>query len=209
MLNPFAEISEKNKRKLLRQLEAHTIFYKKKDIVNAMFKNDDYIGIIVSGLVQVNKIDYNGNISIVDELQENELFSTNVNIDNKNTDIIAQEDTEIIILNYDYLLRNINSDKVYFNKFIKNMFLIFNEKIKEKNERIEILSKKTIREKLLCYFDIERNKHGSKFIYLPFSFKDLAAYLAIDRTAMSRELKYLKEEGFIEVNNKKITLINR
>ena len=209
MLNPFAEISEKNKRKLLRQLEAHTIFYKKKDIVNAMFKDDNYIGIIVSGMVQINKADYNGNISIVDELQENELFSTNINIDNKNTDIIAQEDTEIIILNYDYLLRNINSDKVYFNKFIKNMFLIFNEKIKEKNERIEILSKKTIREKLLCYFDIERNKHGSKFIYLPFNFKDLAAYLAIDRTAMSRELKYLKEEGFIEVNNKKITLINR
>ena len=209
MLNPFAEISEKNKRKLLRQLEAHTIFYKKKDIVNAMFKDDNYIGIIVSGMVQINKADYNGNISIVDELQENELFSTNINIDNKNTDIIAQEDSEIIILNYDYLLRNINSDKVYFNKFIKNMFLIFNEKIKEKNERIEILSKKTIREKLLCYFDIERNKHGSKFIYLPFNFKDLAAYLAIDRTAMSRELKYLKEEGFIEVNNKKITLINR
>ena len=208
MLNPFAEITEKNKRKLLRQLEAHTIYYKKKDIVNSMFKDDDYIGIIVSGMVQINKTDYNGNISIVDELQENELFSTNVNIDNKNTDIIALEDSEIIILNYDYLIRNINSDKVYFNKFIKNMFLIFNEKIKEKNERIEILSKKTIREKLLCYFDIERNKHGSKYIYLPFNFKDLAAYLAIDRAAMSRELKYLKEEGFIEVNNKKITLIN-
>ena len=98
MLNPFAEISEKNKRKLLRQLEAHTIFYKKKDIVNAMFKDDNYIGIIVSGMVQINKADYNGNISIVDELQENELFSTNINIDNKNTDIIAQEDSEIIIL---------------------------------------------------------------------------------------------------------------
>ena len=50
-------------------------------------------------------------------------------------------------------------------------------------------------------------KNKSKIIYLPFSFTDLADYLAIDRCAMSRELKNLKNEGFIEIKNKKIHLL--
>ena len=50
-------------------------------------------------------------------------------------------------------------------------------------------------------------KHGSKHIYLPFTFTGLADYLAIDRTAMSRELKNLKDEGFIEIKNKRIDLL--
>ena len=78
-----------------------------------------------------------------------------------------------------------------------------------KNERIEILSKKSIRNKILTFFDLEYKKRGSKYIYLPYNFKDLAEYLAIDRAAMSRELGYLRDEGFIETKSKRITLLNQ
>ena len=81
------------------------------------------------------------------------------------------------------------------------------EKINEKNNRIEILTKKTIRNKLLEYFKMMTKRSGSKHIYLTLSFTELAEYLAVDRSAMSRELKNLKDEGFIEVKNKKITLL--
>ena len=77
----------------------------------------------------------------------------------------------------------------------------------EKNERISMLTKKTIRNKLLEYFNIMSKKYNSKYIYLPFNFTNLADFLAIDRCAMSRELKYLKDEGFIEIKDKKITLL--
>ena len=52
-----------------------------------------------------------------------------------------------------------------------------------------------------------RTGAGSKIIYLPFSFTDLADYLAVNRSAMSREISNLKEEGLIEVNGKKIKLL--
>ena len=81
------------------------------------------------------------------------------------------------------------------------------KKIKEKNERIEILSKKTIRNRLLEYFHISTQKTGSKIIYLPFSYTELADFLAIDRSAMSREIKNLKNEGFIKTTKGKITLL--
>ena len=79
-------------------------------------------------------------------------------------------------------------------------------KMQEKNERIELLSKKTIRNKLLEYFKIKTENRITKNIYLPFTFMDLAAYLGVDRSAMHRELKHLQDEGLIEIKNKKITL---
>ena len=78
--------------------------------------------------------------------------------------------------------------------------------MQEKNERIGILTKKTIRDKLLEYFRIRSRKTGSRNIYLPFTFKELADYLAVDRSAMSRELSYLKDEGLIETIGKRIVL---
>ncbi len=81
-----------------------------------------------------------------------------------------------------------------------------NDKLNEKNERIQILTKKTIRNRLLEYFSMAKTKSGSNNIYLPFSFMALADYLGVDRSAMSRELGYLKEEGFIEIKGKRIKL---
>ena len=95
----------------------------------------------------------------------------------------------------------------YYNIFINNLFDIIHTKLNEKNERIRILTKKTIRDKLLEYFEYEYKKTRSKFIYLPNSFKDLADYFAVNRSAMFRELKSLKEEKFIKIDGKKITLL--
>lgn len=77
------------------------------------------------------------------------------------------------------------------------------------NTRIEILSKKNIRDKLLTYFKLISSKNFSKTFTLPFSLTDLADYLSVDRSAMMREISHLKEEGFIEKKGKKITLLMR
>ena len=87
------------------------------------------------------------------------------------------------------------------------MLTITSDKINEKNERIEILTKKTIRDKLLEYFRIVSEKSGSRIIYLTLNYTELADYLAVDRCAMSRELKNLKEDGIIKTEQKKITLL--
>ena len=77
----------------------------------------------------------------------------------------------------------------------------------QQNKRIEILSKRTIREKLLSYFTLLSGKGFNKTITLPFSLTNLADYLSVDRSAMMRELKTLSDEGFISKNGKIITLL--
>lgn len=204
----FDNINSKNKEKLLLMIEANTLHFKKDSTILSVIKNDNIVGIITSGYLQIIRTDHNGIRTIIEELEEQDVFGSFISsLKNKEYEIIAKEDTEIIIIDYDNIINCNLTNKSFYNQFIKNLLQITSKKIQEKNERIEILTKKTIRNKLLEYFKIISKKHNSKYIYLPFNFTDLADYLAIDRSAMSRELKYLKEEGFIEIKGKRIKLL--
>lgn len=209
MINPFQNISTKNQKKLLWLLESKTRHFTENLSVLEDYIDERIIGIVKAGSVQIQRTTNTGNTSIIEEIGPYEIFSTNINLYGDEIDAICVEEADIILIDYDYIIENINNDKQYFNQFIKNLFMIINDKIIEKNERIEILSKKSIRNKLLTFFDLEYKKRGSKYIYLPYNFKDLAEYLAIDRAAMSRELGYLRDEGFIETKSKRITLLNQ
>lgn len=206
-MNPFYNINNNEKTSLLKELEAQTYEFKKNEEILKKIKNRNFIGIIIEGLIQVIKTDYNGNRIIIEELIENNIFGSKISsLSNNEYTITTKDITKIIIIDYDQLMKIKNSNN-YYNQFIKNLLEIITNSINDKNNRIEILTKKTIRNKLLEYFKIVSTKNNSKNIYLPFTFTDLADYLAIDRSAMTRELKNLKGEGFIEIKGKRITLL--
>lgn len=149
-----------------------------------------------------------GNEIVTEKLHENDLFGTNISLtNNENCQILAKTDTEVLVIDYKKLMKPQNLKYRYFNVFFQNIFIIIHEKIREKNERLNILEKKQIRDKLLEYFEIEYKKAHSKTITLPFNLKDLADYIAVNRSAMFRELKNMKEEKVIEIKNKRITLL--
>lgn len=208
MADIFYNISEKNKEKLLRFFEANSILLKKNVNLTSSINRDNLIGFIQSGYMQVIRTDYNGNRTIIEELEENSVFGTVISsLTNKEYQLIAKEDTKIFMIEYSRIISDTECNYTYYNQFIKNLLEIITTKVKEKNERIAILTKKTIRDKLLEYFQIMNNKNASKIIYITLGFTDLADYLAVDRSAMSREIKNLIEEGFIKKDGKKITLL--
>ena len=208
MENIFEGISNKNKAKLLQALGADTLKFKKDESVVRLFKDDNIINFIVKGNVKVVLNNINGNQIVTEDLYDGDVFSSTINyIDENETDAIAMEDTEIISMNQKDIIDFKDNAKSYYNIFIKNLFIVMTKKISERNERIQILTKKTIRYRLLEYFEIMRKKNNSLNIYLPYNYIDLAAYIAVDRSAMSRELSNLKEEGFINIKGKKITIL--
>ena len=207
MKNLFENISLKHIEKIQKLLNIHTVNYQEKIDISQMINSKDTIVFIKSGSISILKQDYNGNKIKVDELYENESFISNMSyILDEDYKIITLEPTTILIINTLDILSRDYLKYPYFNTLIKNLYSIIDDKMKQKNERIEILTKKSIRDKLLEYFKIMSRKNGSKVIYLPFGFTDLADYIAVDRSAMSRELKYLKEEGLISITGKRITL---
>ena len=72
---------------------------------------------------------------------------------------------------------------------------------------MEVLSRRSIREKLLCYFEQLARREKSDTVTLPFSLSALAEYISADRSAMMRELKKLKEEGVVQTENRRVTIL--
>lgn len=207
MIDPFKKISEDDKAFLLNALEASTIDLKKNKSVFSAIKMNNVLGIVVEGYIQIIKTDYNGNKIIIEELYENSVFGSKISyfIDNE-CEMITKEETQIIIIDDYAIMNNQNNDPIY-HQFTINLLEIMMNTISQKNEKIRILTKKTIRDKLLEYFNILSKKTGSRIIHIPSSYTELADYLAIDRSAMTREIKNLKDEKIIEVTSRRITLL--
>ncbi len=200
----FDKISDKEKDLILKEFEAETLLYKKNSSVLST-NRANIIGIVLDGYLQIIKTDYDGKQVILEELMEGHLFGTTLsNLNNTEYSVVAKEDSKILVIEYDMIFTS-NNVKPYITKFLKNLLDITTEIINERNNHIQILTKKSIRDKLLEYFNLNKTP-GSKILYLPSTITDLANYLAIDRSAMSRELKNLRNEGFIETKGKRIYL---
>ncbi len=208
MNSPFEDLTKFQKKKLFDLLEAHFYKFTRNQEVLPTIKNENIICIIMEGSAQIINIEYNGNEIIMEELIKDSVFGSNISLTNSDEhQILAKEDTEVLVIDYNKLLNPKNLRYSYFNTFFKNLFDIINFKFRETNERVKILEKKQIRDKLLEYFEIEYKKNHNRSFTLSFTLRDLADYIAVNRSAMFRELKHLKEEKIIELKDKKITLL--
>lgn len=208
MTNLFENINDKNIEKLKHILKANTINYRKNVNVLSNVNHDNFIALIDTGSVQLIFNDYDGNKTIIDELGKGEIFGTLTSyIKNEEVSCITKESTQITFIEY----TEITNDEIFKNDFyiifIKNLIKLLSEQVEIKNNRIEILTKRTTRDKILEYFKIQSQNTGSKIFTIPISYTELANYLSVDRSAMSREIAYLREDGIIKTNGRKITLL--
>ncbi len=202
----FDDISSEEEKKLLNCFNANTLHFKKDAIILSNVAKATQVGLVVNGSAQIIRYNSNGSRTIMETLKEGDIFGDFSASNFEELYIIACEESEIILFEYERLITRCKKNCPYHNKVIDNTLQILSDKLRSKNERIEILSKKTIREKLLAYFNMLSKKQISKTIILPFSLTDLADYLSIDRSAMMREIKNLKDDEMIESREKKIYL---
>lgn len=208
MNNPFDGISEEQKNNLFKILETHIYSFSKGEEILSVLKNKNIICILLNGYANIVNINYNGEEYLVESLTKNSIFGSYLsNISNIEYQIKAIEDSKVLVIDYNKLINNKNINYNYYNIFIINILNIISIKLKENNDRIKILTQKTIRDKLLVFFENEYKKSHSKNIYLSSNFKVLADYISVNRSAMFRELKYLKDDKFITIEGKKITLL--
>lgn len=207
MANLFENISEKNILKLKRILSANTVKYKKNVNILSNVNPDNFIALVDSGSVQFIFNDYDGNKTIIEELNSGEMFGNLIsNITSEEITCITKEDTQITYIEFDEITNDEIIKNDFYIIFIKNLIKLLTDQLTTRNNRIELLTKRSTRDKILAYFKNESQKKGTKKFNMPMTFTELANYLSVDRSAMSREIKYLKEEGFIEVNGKRITI---
>lgn len=202
----FEGIEEEDIKKMLKCFDAKTRTFKKDRTIVTNIINIKMIGIILEGTANVERYDYNGNRSIIEKLEKNSVFGEVFSRLGSDISVIATSDCEVLFIEYEHLIKRCKKGCIYHSILTNNVLQLLSKKIVDLNKRLEILSKRTIRDKLLSYFELLANNSPKRSFNLPFTYTDLADYLSIDRSAMMREIKNLKEEGFIETNGKKITL---
>ena len=66
------------------------------------------------------------------------------------------------------------------------------------NDRIQILSKLTLRKKLIAFFTNASRNAGSRTFSVSMNRDDMAVYMGTNRSALSRELAEMKREGILD-----------
>lgn len=183
--------------------------FPKGSIITTYIQKRRQICILLSGKADLIRFGLNGNKDIVDRFNQNDIFGEAFYPVNNNNElfVVATDNCEILLFLYDDISVKCKSNCKFHSTLAANLLeLVLNNAVHQ-NTRIEILSKRTIREKLLTYFSILSSKSFSKNITLPFSLTSLADYLSVDRSSMMREIKSLIDEGFIFKNGNKIKLL--
>lgn len=178
--------------------------FEKNEIITTYIVNRKMLCIVLQGSADLIRYDFDGNQMIVEKFNSYDVFGEifyRININNE-LFVKAREKTKVLMLNYDIFEKKCKKNCKIHEELILGLPKLVLTKVSDLNLRIELLSKKTIRDKILSYFRVLSENNFSKTFTLPFSLTDLADYLSIDRSAMMRELKVLKEDGIIKKQGK-------
>lgn len=179
------------------------------ETVTTYIEKRNQLCVLLNGEADLIRYDFNGNKTIIGHFSDNTIFGEVLYPANTNNElfVLAKSDCEVLFFIYDDILQKCKQNCTFHKEFSQKLHMLIMNQVVNLNTRIELLTKKNIRDKLLSYFDILSSKNLSKTFSLPFSLTDLADYLSVDRSAMMREIAHLKEEGFIKKSGKKITLL--
>jgi len=207
--NPlFQGIAFSDFEKMLTCLSAKTTGYEKDSIILLSGDAVDFVGLILSGSVRIINEDQDGRINILTEIGVSELFGevfACAGIDHSPVTIQAAESTEVLFINYRKIITSCTTACPFHTKLIENMLRLIAAKNLMLNQKIEVLSKRTTREKLLAFFDKQRGM--AKKFTIPYNREELASYLCVDRSAMSNELCKMRDEGLIRFHRSEFELL--
>ena len=159
------------------------------------------IGIVLSGTVHMIKEDIRGSKTIISRIAEGGLFGETfvcANDHNSSVSFLAAENTEVLFLPFHRVMTTCSHSCGFHHRLVENMVVVLADKNRSLMEKIEVVSKKSLREKILSYLSLEAQKHDSKYFDIPLGRVEMADYLCIDRSALTRELNNMKKDGLLD-----------
>ena len=115
MSSPFDNLSKSQITKLYDLLGVHIYKFNKNQEILPTIKNENILCIVLDGYAQIVNIEYNGNTIVMESLFENNIFGTNISITNsEDYQIIAKQDTQVLVIDYDNLINPSNLKHSYF-----------------------------------------------------------------------------------------------
>jgi len=197
----FDGIDPGDRKAMLGCIGYHIGTFRKGDIVAFEEENIKHIGILLSGSVDMVKEDLWGNKTMLVRMRKDELFGETFACGQDNQSVVTflvSEDAKILFMPFDRVMHSCTMACQFHHRLIENMVHIIANKNRDLMRKVEVISKRTLREKILAYLSIQAQLHSSRYFELPLGRVELAEYLCADRSALTRELAKMKAEGLID-----------
>ena len=172
-------------------------------------ENAGEVGVLTRGEAELVRLDYGGNRTILERLETGGVFGESLAFTPTLGDcveVVSDRNSEVLFMEYSHIMKRCENACTHHSKLVQNMFRLVTEQTRRLSRRVEVLSRRSIRDKLMCWFQLRRLASGADSFTLPFTLSALADYISADRSAMMRELKRMKAEGLVEMDGRRVTL---
>ena len=206
--NPLFEgISQVECEEMLTCFQAVRKRFRVDDLIYDFAGNS--VGLIEQGEAVLLRIDEEGVSPVLETLAPGGVFGKTLAFARSvgdSLEVVCRKPCEVLFLDYTHIFNRCEHACMRHSVLVQNMLRLMADKAQALSRRVDVLSRRSIREKLLCYFRQLANQAGSDTFTLPFSLSTLADYIATDRSAMMRELKHLREQGVVRSNGRQFTI---
>lgn len=197
----FRGVKDEDLPTMLDCLGAKTAHFAKKQTILAEGESAQNIGILLSGSAQIVRMDYFGNRSIVSGLEPPALFAESfacAGVREMPVSVVAAEDCDVLFVDCLRVTQSCGKACAFHRQMVYNLMQILAAKNLAFHRKIEIISQRTTREKLLAYLQNEAKRQNSSSFTIPYDRQALADYLEVDRSGLSAEIGKLRKEGVLE-----------
>lgn len=206
----FSQVGRENYGKMLRCFGAQCITIKKGNPIFHEGVPVRFVGVVLTGAVQTVQEDYLGNRSILSMAGPGQLFAEGfacAGVDALPVNIVAAMDSKVMLIDCSHIMTLCHHVCTFHNQMIRNMLSSVAKSNLQLNQKIEILSKRTTREKVMAYLLSEASIQGSNSFTIPYDRQELADFLGVERSAMSAVISKLRNDGYIRVNRRHFEII--
>ena len=206
----FAGVGDEDIVSMLSCLGTRLCTYKKGEYVLRQGERLSDILVLAEGSLHIQKDDYWGNRSILGHIGVGEIFGEAYTAPESGTllnDVIAVESSTVFFFDVKRVISTCSSACRFHTMVVQNLFFAISEKNRGLVQKLDYMSRRTTREKLISYLSEEAKKQNSASITIPFNRQQLADYLSVDRSAMSNELCRMRDEGLLEFEKNRFRLL--
>ncbi len=158
------------------------------------------LGLVLEGSLSISQVDAEGDVNLINKVGRSDVFGATFLFSGaaSNVDVHADARSTLLLINHERLLSPCRSTCILHKRLIRNVIRTLSLKLMEMREKLAVVHKNTIRSKLLAYFGLRTAETHANNFEVPFTRNELADYLGVNRSALSRELSNMQKAGLIE-----------